>query len=483
MIFLRKLYLKAEACKFFSKRKYLSGQVTVWLALSFLVFLSLYLICLQSVQKQYQRQQAEQTAESSMFSLFSEFEPHLLENYDLFFLDTSFKSGKEQTDRICSHLWNFAEDNLTGIAGKPLYGLKMQGINVKDLVRATDNSGLVFYQQAIRIMKERTGVSFAEEWIFQDQLQETIKEDSKKFQQDCEKYENVVKNYEDEDDVIESEAYQWDGAWNNFISSMAIPSNRVMSARQINLASVPSHRELSVGAGKAKGNEGQILQKQWFISYLCEYLKNAQEMLSTERPGGYLDYQLEYVICGKASDQENLNQVILDLLLIREGTNYAFLLTHPNLSKKAGTLAKLLVGLTGNAALIEGVKHLIMLSWAYGESLVEVRQLLEGYELSMVKAESDWQVPLHGLLLLILNPGKYDNQVGDQKGFSYESFLRILLTAKSKETLAMRSLDIIEGELQQIDGCEKIHLDHCVEKLTMEVWFQDIYLERTYGYE
>ena len=37
-----------------------AGQITVWTALCFLVFLGLYLVCLQSVQKQYQKKQAEQ---------------------------------------------------------------------------------------------------------------------------------------------------------------------------------------------------------------------------------------------------------------------------------------------------------------------------------------------------------------------------------------------------------------------------------------
>ena len=98
----------------YRKRK---GQVTVWLALTFLVFLSLYLICLESVQKQSARRMAEQVAESSLFSLFSEYEPHLLEQYDLFYLDTSFRSGKENRDELCSHLWKFTEDNLKRAQG------------------------------------------------------------------------------------------------------------------------------------------------------------------------------------------------------------------------------------------------------------------------------------------------------------------------------------------------------------------------------
>ena len=71
MIFLKKLFHRPVG----SKKK---GSITVWLTLSFLVFLGLYLICLQSVQKQSAKRRAEQAVENGMFSLFSEYEPHLL---------------------------------------------------------------------------------------------------------------------------------------------------------------------------------------------------------------------------------------------------------------------------------------------------------------------------------------------------------------------------------------------------------------------
>ena len=47
----------------------------------------------------------------------------------------------------------------------------------------------------------------------------------------------------------------------------------------------------------------------------------------------------------------------------------------------------------------------------------------------------------------------------------------------------MRGLDVIEGELRQTEGCEKIHVDHCIEKLTAQFWMEDMELERSYQYE
>jgi hypothetical protein len=332
-------------------------------------------------------------------------------------------------------------------------------------------------------MKERSGADLLEDLVFTDSQMEEYEENSQKFQEDLETYRDSVENYEDEDDELEDEAYEWDGLTDSFTLSMAIPDTFTLSGKSVNLQSVPSHRTLSIGTGKATGNENGLIQKQWFLSYLDQYLTDAQEMLPEESTDSYLDYQREYVLFGNASDQKNLEQAIQRILLIREGVNYVFLLNHPEYSDKADTLAFLLAGLTGNEVLIDSVKHLILLGWAYGESLVEVRQLLYGSKLPVVKSSEDWQVPLSGLLTLLGNPGRYDQKSNREEGIGYDDFLRGFLTILPAETLAMRSLDVVEGELQKIDGCQKIHLDHCLEELTAQIWMDGIYLERTYGYE
>ena len=81
------------------------------------------------------------------------------------------------------------------------------------------------------------------------------------------------------------------------------------------------------------------------------------------------------------------------------------------------------------------------------------------------------------------NPGAYDEQKTEQKGMSYESFLRLFLTIQSSETLAMRGLDIIEGQLQKNAGCERIHVDHCIDRLTAQIWMDSLQMERSYHYE
>lgn len=482
MTYLKRSSLRAAVCKKGS------GQITVWMALCFLVFLGLYLVCLQSVRLQYQKKQAEQAVEAGIFSLFSEYEPHILEQYDLFYLDTSFGGKSERKDELCSHLWQFTQNNVTKASGAPRYGLSLQGVDIKSMIRATDGSGAAFYRQAVQVMKEKTGMSLAEDWLLQEQFSMNAEEHTRRFQEDCDAYEGRVRDYEDEEDddedeKLDPEARQWDGLWNRFVLSQAVPGDGYVSGKEAEASRMPSHRELSVGAGRPAGTENHLTEKQWFISYVCAYLTDAQERLETRREEGYLDYQLEYLVCGRESDRENLEAVVTRLLLLREGSNYIFLLGTPELKKKAEGLALLLAGMTGNLELVESLEHLILLGWAYGESLVEVRQLLGGYELSAVKSAQDWQVPLSGLLAALGDPGRYDEQKNRQTGISYEMCLRIFLSLESAETLAMRALDIVEGELQSLGDCSDLHMDHCVDGMTVQVWINGRCLERNYGYE
>ena len=197
MIFLKKLFRRAAV----SENQ--SGQMSIWLALGFSVFLALYLACLESVRKQSAGRQAEQAAESGLFSLFSEYEPHLLEEYGLFALDTSFRSGTENMDEICAHLWKFTELDTTDTEGKAQEGLALQGIAVKDPVRLTDGQGAVFYRQAVQVIKEQTGLSLAEDWMFDEAFRQKLEDDSQSFQEDCETYEGTVVDYEYDEDEEE----------------------------------------------------------------------------------------------------------------------------------------------------------------------------------------------------------------------------------------------------------------------------------------
>ena len=99
------------------------------------------------------------------------------------------------------------------------------------------------------------------------------------------------------------------------------------------------------------------------------------------------------------------------------------------------------------------VKQVLLFSWAYGESVVDLRVLFEGKKIPIVKTSDTWQLALSNLA----NLGTDDetvSQVDGKKGMDYQGFLRMLLLSEKRETLCMRALDVMEWNLGiRADDC------------------------------
>ncbi len=104
---------------------------------------------------------------------------------------------------------------------------------------------------------------------------------------------------------------------------------------------------------------------------------------------------MEYIVCRTTIGPKNLELTILSLLALREGANYAFLMTHSNYKEQAEFLALVIAGLTGDDKPDPGSQasdtDRVGLC---GKVLQRCASLLGGYELAVVKGENQWQVPL-----------------------------------------------------------------------------------------
>ena len=72
--------------------------------------------------------------------------------------------------------------------------------------------------------------------------------------------------------------------------------------------------------------EDTVLTRGIFQSYMMQHLTDYTSMEHATDP---LRYQLEYVIGGKNTDQENLKAVVYRLLAAREAANMMYLLQDP----------------------------------------------------------------------------------------------------------------------------------------------------------
>lgn len=167
----------------------------------------------------------------------------------------------------------------------------------------------------------------------------------------------------------------------------------------------------------------RIIDEALYNEYLFLYFDSYADTLGEDsgKPETELAYPLEYILCGKTSDAQNLDTVVARLMLIRQGMNAGCLILSPSKREEALTLAGAMTGFTGSLPVVKMTQLLILTVWSYAEALTDLRVLFEGKRISAVKTETGWNTSLEQLLTLQLPEGRED-----PAGISYDEYLRIL---------------------------------------------------------
>ena len=107
-------------------------------------------------------------------------------------------------------------------------------------------------------------------------------------------------------------------------------------------------------------------------------------------------------------------------------------------------------------------------AWAYAESMAEIRALLAGKRVAVVKNAQNWNVGAAGILHLnrSMEEGwETDDQEG---GISYEDYLRGFLFPIPVGKKAMRLADLIEINVNRARGGSDFLVDQAVCRLQTE---------------
>lgn len=234
-------------------------------------------------------------------------------------------------------------------------------------------------------------------------------------------------------------------AWLEQVTAMAesgllrliMPEGKDISGGRWNQAGWPSY---TVGT---KGSpDGDDLIKRALAGQYCDMVYT--DVLSETDKDTF--YEMEYLISGKESDRENLSQTASEMLAVRTGLNLIHILSDPQKREEARGLAALIAGSVGLAPLASVLAVFIMGVWALGEGIMDLRILLQGGKIPILKSSVDWQLDLDSLLRL---GEKADLPGGDlpQKGFSYQGYLKLLLLPMDSSQKYYRMMDMIQANL------------------------------------
>ncbi len=440
---------------------YKDGYVTVYFTLLLTVLFSFFTALIYGVRENAMRLKINETADTSVTSMFAEFQRELWEQYDLIFVDAGYGGKAESLILTEDHLKscatkNFEEGGNTIFHSTDLLGLECDGIKTSKIRFATDNKGEAIRQQAVRVMKYRCSVGYIENLY--ESVSDTVK--SQTFSSTL--MEETVEKASEADDSL-PELKKWtntlDGCVyketevSSFSTLRSVLSDvSAISKSALNEEGLVSKRDLNMGNFDA-GEDLDLIKAGFFKEYLLEYLSNFRN----EKEGTVLKYEVEYIISGHVSDAENLEAVVNRILLIREGANLTTLLSDSRKMEEIRIYSEVLAGLLLSPEAAPAIEALIIGSLSYVESLNDVRVLLSGGKVPMLKEVSEWRTSFANIFVPKRDTSSYEN------GIDYVDYLRSFLYLEDTEKETERFMDICEANVRNLTKNSDFRLDYCFD--------------------
>jgi hypothetical protein len=221
------------------------------------------------------------------------------------------------------------------------------------------------------------------------------------------------------------------------IFSLVIPENREVSNKSINRLSLPSN---AITGGYSGRNLAQrLLVNEYMGTYFADFTDDIDTPLS---------YELEYILNGDTSDRMNLENAILKILAIREGLNYIHIISDASKMQSAQELATVISGVLCLPQITLLIKFLIIAVWALVESAIDLRCLLSGGKVPLIKSRDDWSADLDSIFD-ILNNNSLREKEASSRGINYEGYLKMLLYIEEPVKRNFRMMDIMQLDISR----------------------------------
>ena len=169
--------------------------------------------------------------------------------------------------------------------------------------------------------------------------------------------------------------------------------------------------------------------------YMFGVFKSGMSAADDER--SFFRNEIEYILEGKKSDAANRSAVRADLLKLRTLLNSIYIYSSPKMMNEALMLAETIT--PGPEAVI--TQAALIAAWAAMEAELDIKTLDEGGKVPVFKDPSSWKTDINGKVAA--GKGEFE-----ERGYDYEGYLKILLTALKKEVRLTRMMDLIQINLQ-----------------------------------
>jgi len=467
------------------------AYLTIYLALSLTVLLSIVMALITGIKKNTARMEEELALNTAGWSALAEYHQELLRQYDMFFIDTSYGGSYPGIEAIGEHVKNYANKNLehTNLLDDRLALIGMQEAEI-----AADNGGQVLKRQIVEYEENYFGIEALEnllseyEMIDREQITEeelirrrdenekrlanepppVKKVTKKKYNRDT----GEVESYEEEEEVpIENPAEHVNALRNKGILNLVVEDASKISGKGISAEEYLSYRDdilQGTGSMQEKAEETGALTEMKERVLLDAYIFQKFGYYGKEKENAGLDYQVEYLLEGKETDMENLKAVVNKLLLFREAANAAYLYGDTAKRAEISAMASSIAAVAIAPYLQPLLETSILFAWAYIESVQDVKLLLAGGKVPILKEASDWQTGLNSILNF--TGGELEKE--SARGLEYKQYLTMFLLPKKENELLFSMMDVMEMDIRKTPYNENFRMDGCVSGFRVAAEFE-----------
>ncbi|MCM1190122.1 MAG: DUF5702 domain-containing protein [bacterium] len=462
------------------------AYLTVYLALCLPLILSLYLTLIDGVRRNGAGLEAVCVTEAGIQSIMAEYHRELLEQYNLFAIDSSYGSAVSGRGNTEEHLRQYIEMNLSlddvllsEYLYRDFFGLQLESAELTGVSLLTDGAGAVFRNRSIEAVRDDIGLRLLEEisgWlevIEINGLDTTEAEEIKKeLDEKIQEYNGVEVQISEEESVcaeIENPTELLEGKRRLGILKLVLEEQDNVSETVLNSGNLIMSRmereNVSRGNLEPEASDG-LTDRFLFQEYLLRYMGR----YGNENRQGALCYQVEYLIAGNDSDAENLRLVAERICAVREAANALFLFTDKEKYLEIQTAAAVVCGLLALPALTALVEMAILFGWAYAESIYDVKALLSGGKVPLLKSADSWHYSLEAAL-----QGELNDEAEGKEGLSYQDYLRVLMMLTPLDALTGRAMNMVEADIRKTPGNSNFRLDACIDRLETCVCIRSVF--------
>ena len=187
----------------------------------------------------------------------------------------------------------------------------------------------------------------------------------------------------------------------------------------------------------------KVLIQEYIDRFFNDYTDNKVNALA---------YEKEYLIEGANVDEENLSGSLKKLLFLRSGLNYISISKDEQKMFEVKTLATAIMGACALPELAFLLEFFILSLWSLAEGVADIKCLLAGGEVPILKNGADFKISINSLLDFnkALENVSTDKKANKKSMFTYNNYLKILMLMEEREKLNYRILDILEVNMKNM---------------------------------